>query len=344
MNILPAHLRIVAWEITRRCNLNCIHCRAASHIKAYEGELSTTECLKIIEQMAMLGTSIVILTGGEPLLRPDFKDIATYGTEMGLRMVLATNGTMLTEEIVYQMKEAGISRVSVSLDGPDAEFHDRFRQVEGAFAGAIRGIELLKEMHMEFQINTTITFQNFRLMEKIHDLAVDLGAQAHHIFLLVPVGRAKSMEVENISPEAYERALIWFADHAKECPIELKATCAPHYYRIYREKGFKSPEMMTRGCLGGISFCFISHTGIVQPCGYLEINCGNVTKESLVNIWEQSEIFLKLRNLRGYKGKCGSCEFIKICGGCRARAFEATGDFLAEEPLCTYKPKRAPCI
>ncbi|HOL59418.1 MAG TPA: heme b synthase [Syntrophales bacterium] len=340
MRHLPAHLRLVAWEVTRSCNLSCLHCRAASHFGPYEGELSTEEGLNLLEQMATLGRPVVILTGGEPLLRGDLMELAAHGTSLGLKMVLATNGTLLTKEVVSQLKEAGIKRVSISLDGPNAEFHDRFRAVEGAFAGALRGIETLKEGGLEFQINTTITSKNLTLMREIHDLTVKLGARAHHIFLLVPVGRGKAVAEESISADKYEEALLWFADHSRKCLIELKATCAPHYFRIYRERGGKLGETMTRGCLGGISFMFISHVGIVQPCGYLEINCGSVRERDLRDIWENSAVFRRLRDLDEYQGKCGACEFIRICGGCRARAYEATGDFLAEEPLCTYKPKR----
>lgn len=340
MKFLSPHLRLVAWEITRSCNLNCVHCRAASSPTPYADEFTTEEGMKLLHQIATVGKPIVILTGGEPLLRPDIMEIAAYGTKLGLRMVLATNGTLLTEEKVSQMKEAGIKRVSVSLDGPDAESHDRFRQVPGAFSAVIRGIEILKQGQMEFQINSTITPQNLPQMEEIHQLAVNLGAQAHHIFLLIPVGRARSIDEGMITAADYEKTLEWFADHSQSCPIELKATCAPHYYRIYRQRHGRQGEMMTRGCLGGVSFCFISHRGVVQPCGYLELNCGNVREVDFIQIWEKSEIFRNLRELTTYRGKCAVCEFIKICGGCRARAYEATGDYLAEEPLCTYTPRR----
>jgi len=339
MRTFPTQLRLVAWEITRSCNLSCIHCRASSKKGPYEGELNTDECFKLLTDISQIGKPVVILTGGEPLLRADITEIAAYGTKLGLKMVMATNGILLNGETVSALKEAGIKRVSVSLDGHKAEIHDRYRGVTGAFSGALRGIEALKAKDMEFQINTTISAENLAHLKYIHRLTVDLGAKAHHIFLLVPVGRGKAMEEVDITPEKYEEILAWFADHSRECPIELKATCAPHYYRIYREVTGHGGQGMTRGCLGGISFCFISHRGQVQPCGYLELNCGNIREEGFAHIWEKSEIFQKLRNPLNYKGKCGKCEFISICGGCRARAYELTGDFLAEEPLCTYQPK-----
>ncbi|MDD5170346.1 MAG: SPASM domain-containing protein, partial [Syntrophales bacterium] len=278
--------------------------------------------------------------------------IAAYGNEKGLRMVMATNGTLVTEAMAKQMIASGIRRVSISIDGAAAESHDRFRRVPGAFAGSMGGIEAMKRAGMEFQINTTITRDNLDQIREIHEMALRIGAAAHHIFLLVPTGRGKEMAGQAISPEAYEETLEWFYEQSLTCPIQLKATCAPHYYRILRQKakgGVKKEDSgkaaghplnaMTRGCLGGSSFCFISHTGQVQPCGYLEMDCGQVKERGFREIWETSEEFLKLRDLSLYRGKCGRCEFIRVCGGCRARAYEVTGDFLAEEPFCIYEPK-----
>lgn len=342
---LPSALRMIAWEVTRSCNLACVHCRASSLKGPYPGELGTEACRRLIDDIASFSKPVVILTGGEPLLRPDIFEIARYGTDKGLRMVLATNGTLLTEESVRKMIDAGIGRVGISLDGENAEGHDAFRKVPGAFAGAVAGIEILKKMGMEFQINTTITRDNLDRVEEILKLAIDLGAAAHHIFLLVPTGRGKEMADRAISAEEYERTLNRFYEWNLSCPIQLKATCAPHYFRILhrRKKGGGEEHAgplhaMTRGCLGGSAFCFISHIGQVQPCGYLEIDCGRIKEKSFREIWENSAQFRALRDLKQYKGKCGRCEFIRVCGGCRARAYESTGDYLAEEPLCAYEP------
>ncbi len=346
--LLRSELRMVAWEITRSCNLACGHCRASSLKGPYAGELETEQCLKLIDDIASFAKPVVILTGGEPLLRPDIFGIAEYGTDKGLRMVLATNGTLVTEEAAGKMKQAGIQRVSISLDGADAVRHDEFRKVPGAFAGALKGIEILKRAGMEFQINTTITKANLDQIERILHLAVDLGAAAHHIFLLVPTGRGKDLADQEISATDYERTLNWFYDESLRCPIQLKATCAPHYFRVMHQrkkrasdKGAGPLAAMTRGCLGGSAFCFISHTGRVQPCGYLEIDCGRIKKQSFRDIWMNSPDFKALRDLSRYKGKCGKCEFIKVCGGCRARAYEISGDYLAQEPLCSYQPMKA---
>ncbi len=334
--------------MTRNCNLNCVHCRAAASRGPYAGELNTQKCREILDQIAEVGRPIIILTGGEPLLREDIFEIAQYGDTLGLRMVMASNGTLITPDMVKKMKSCGIQRVSISLDGPDASTHDRFRQVQGAFGGAMEGIERLKKEGMEFQINTTITRHNVDQTQAMLDLAVRLEASAQHIFLLVPTGRARDMINQEIDAEEYEKLLHWLYDMRKRVPMHLKATCAPHFYRVLRQEAHKRGEKvdyatygldaMTRGCLGGTSFCFISHVGAVQPCGYLDLLCGDLKTSAFKEVWENSPVFAKLRDFSNYKGKCGVCEYLRFCGGCRARAYEATGDFMAEEPLCTYQP------
>jgi heme b synthase len=341
-------LRMVAWEVTRGCNLACVHCRASAERGPYPGELNSQECIRVMDEIASIAKPVIILTGGEPLLREDVFDLSRYGSSKGFRMVMATNGTLITQETVRMMKDSGIQRISISLDGPNPEMHDAFRKVKGSFAGSLRGIELAKKAGLEFQINTTITKVNLHLIADILQLAVSLGAVAHHIFLLVPTGRGKELQDQEISALDYEKTLNWFYEQRERVPLQLKATCAPHYHRILRQRGKKEGkkitpkehglDAMTRGCLGGISFCFISHVGQVQPCGYLELNCGNAREKSFAEIWETSEVFKNLRNIDGYKGKCGRCEFRKVCGGCRARAYESLGDFMAEEPYCIYEP------
>ena len=343
-------LRLVAWEMTRSCNLNCVHCRAAAERGPYPGELETGKCLEILEQIAQVGQPIVILTGGEPLLREDVFELAQHGTRLGLRMVMATNGTLVTPEIAERMKSSGIKRVSVSIDGASAEEHDQFRKVPGAFDASLESIEWLKKAGIEFQINTTVTRHNVHQIQDILDLAVKLGAVAHHIFLLVPTGRAKEMVNQEIDALEYEKLLRWFYEMRNQVPLHLKATCAPHYYRILRQEAHARGEKVnfdtygldavTRGCLGGTSFCFIAHDGIVQPCGYLELNSGDLKKSSFGEVWRDSQIFKRLRDFSAYEGKCGRCEYMKFCGGCRARAYEDTGNYMAEEPLCIYQPSK----
>jgi AdoMet-dependent heme synthase len=341
-------LRLVAWEVTRSCNLNCVHCRASSERGPYGGELDPGKAMTVLDEIARTGRPIVILTGGEPLLREDVFDLAAHGTDLGLRMVMATNGTLITPEVTDRMAKSGIQRVSISLDGPDSESHDRFRQVEGAFQGALAGIEELRRAGIEFQINTTVTRNNLDQVDDMLGLAVRLGAVAHHLFLLVPTGRARDLAEQEIEALDYERLLHWFYGMRDRVPLHLKATCAPHYYRILRQEARARGEKVTfetygldavtRGCLGGTAFCFIGHAGIVQPCGYLELNCGDLTKSTFEEVWEGSAVFRNLRDFSLYEGKCGRCEYLRVCGGCRARAYEATGNYLAEEPLCSYVP------
>ena len=301
-----------------------------------------------MDEIGSFAAPIIILTGGEPLLRPDIFEIAAYGNRKGFRMTMAVNGTLLSAEKTKQMLKAGIQRISVSIDGASAASHDSFRKVEGAFEGALQGISYAREAGLDFQINTTITRQNLHELQPIQELAVSLGAVAHHIFLLVPMGRGKDLADTAIDAKQYEKTLHWFYEQKDRVPLQLKATCAPHYYRILRQRAKSEGhdvdfrtfglDAVTRGCLGGIGFSFISHLGQVQPCGYLELDCGNVREKPFREIWEASPIFQNLRDFRKYEGKCGRCKYVQVCGGCRARAYESTGNYLAPEPLCLYQP------
>jgi heme b synthase len=341
-------LRLVAWETTRRCNLACKHCRAVAENHHYDNELDTEKSFTLLEQIKEVGTPIIILTGGEPLLREDIFDIAAFGTKLGLRMVMAPNGTLITKENAAKMKESGIKRISVSLDGSTPETHDSFRGLENAFNDSIRGIKIAKKAGLEFQINTTITKTNLDQIPKILRLAEELGAVAHHIFLLVPTGRGKYIVDSEINAEEYEQTLNWFYDQRKKTKLQLKATCAPHYYRILRQRAAQDGEKVsfathgldavTKGCLAGTGFCFISHVGRVQTCGFLDVECGDITRQNFKDVWDNSPVFNKLRDIKTLEGKCSVCEYKNVCGGCRARAYEATGNYLAEEPLCSYQP------
>jgi heme b synthase len=265
-------------------------------------------------------------------------------------MVMAPNGTLLTPAIVEKLKASGIQRISISLDGASPQTHDEFRGLIHAFDDAIRGIGYAKAAGLEFQINTTITQTNLAEIPKILNLAEELGAVAHHIFLLVPTGRGKYIVDSAIDAEQYEPTLNWFYDQRDKTPLQLKATCAPHYYRILRQRAhaegktvsFESHglDAVTRGCLAGTGFCFISHVGRVQTCGFLDVTCGDVRAESFKDIWKHSRVFNELRDFSNLTGKCGACEYVRVCGGCRARAYEATGSYLTEEPLCSYQPKK----
>lgn len=347
---VTAPCRLIAWEVTRSCNLACAHCRAEAHPEPYPGELSTDEAKALIDTFPEVGDPIIIFTGGEPMMRHDLYELIAYADAKGLRCVMAPNGTLITPETAQKMKEAGIQRCSISIDGPSADYHDTFRGEVGAFDAAMRGIGYLKDAGVEFQLNTTVTKNNLPYFKDIFHLAEDLGAAAWHIFLLVPTGRAVELGTEVITAEEYEEVLNWFYDFQKTTDMSLKATCAPHYHRILRQRAAEEHipvtfdnfglDAVSRGCLGGVGFCFISHTGQVQPCGYLELDCGNVQKTPFPEIWRASPQFLSLRNPNEYLGKCGQCEYERVCGGCRARAMTMKGNWLEEEPLCSYTPKK----
>jgi heme b synthase len=342
--------RLVFWELTSACNLKCIHCRACPVEERSPEDLTTEEGRTLIDQIASFAKPVLVLSGGEPLVRPDVFEIAAYGASRGLRMALATNGTLVTSEVARKMKESGIQRVSVSIDGASAESHDSFRRIPGAFDDAWRGIENIKAVGIPFQINTTVTKHNIAEIPDILKLVIDRGAVALHIFLLVPTGCGKEIaDEEMIEPAEYERVLNWLYDRSKDTQIGLKATCAPHYFRIMRqrakEEGIKITaethgfEAMTKGCLAGSGVCFVSHKGEVYPCGYLPVSAGSVRREHFKDIWENAEVFRILRDEDNLEGKCGYCEFRRICMGCRARAYGYTGNYLDPEPYCVYEPK-----
>jgi len=360
-------LRLVALEITRRCVLACRHCRGDSRDEFYSDELSLDEIRRILGGIAGFARPIIIITGGEPLTRPDVFDIASYSSAHGFRTVLATCGHTLDDVTVVKLLESGVSRISVSLDGGSAETHDGFRGVDGAFERALEGIEAARRHGLDFQINSTLTTLNIGELEALHDLAVEIGAVAFHPFLLVPMGRGRGLAEYALTGEEYEKALERIADTASTSPIEIKPTCSPHYARVIRQRASRSrPEeeaaaidagnphvpaadtfrgrfAMTKGCLGGWSFAFVSHVGKVQMCGFLEIEAGDLRAEGydFRRIWEESDFFREIRDLDSYHGKCGVCEYRRVCGGCRARAYYVNGDYLGEEPDCVYTPRAA---
>jgi len=296
---------------------------------------------------------IIILTGGEPLVRQDVLQIAKYAVNRGLRVVMGSNGTLVTEEMAVKSKGVPISRLAISLDFPTAKLQDDFRGKAGAFEAAMTGIVNARHAGIEVQINSTITKLNVSLLNELLSLALKVGAVAFHPFLLVPTGRGKGLESVELSPEEYEKTLNWIYDKQLELGDRMffKPTDAPHYLRVVSQRqkqsrkvkskstaGHHPMQSITRGCLAGIGFCFISHRGKVQGCGYLDVEAGDVRKQPFSQVWADSPLFNDLRDLSNIKGKCGVCEYKKICGGCRARAYESTGDYLEAEPYCVYEP------
>src|SRR5581483_4727522 len=229
--------RLVFWEVTKGCNLRCIHCRASATELSSPADLQTATALRIIDQIAEAGNPILVLSGGEPLYRSDIFQLARYGTDKGLRVALATNGTLVTKDVARMIVDSGVKRVSISLDGADALTHDTFRGIPGAFDAAVYGLRNLKALGMSVQINMTIARHNARQLPKVLELAKSLGADALHTFLLVPVGCGVDIAAEQmVAPEEYEEMLNWFYDQSLEGGIELKATCAPHYFHVVRQR------------------------------------------------------------------------------------------------------------
>ena len=335
-------LRLLFWESTARCNLACIHCRRLDADGEGPSDLTTDEFRGVLDSAAALGRPIIVFSGGEPLMRDDWEALAAHAAALSLPTALATNGTLIDSGLAGRIRRAGFRRVSVSLDGADAGTHDEFRGVDGAFVMALAGLDELRKVGQAVQINCTIAAHNADQLDEFHELARTLGAEALHLFLLVPVGCGVQIaDSHQLPPERYEQVLEWVCDRQAAppdagAPLELKATCAPHYYRIAAGRGL-APKR-SRGCLGGVSVAFVSHAGDVFPCGYLPVVCGSVRRTPLADIWRGSPVFADLRDYDRLKGKCGECEFRGICGGCRARAYAATGDYLAAEPACTYQP------
>ena len=368
---MTSSLRLVFWETTKACNLRCRHCRAVPQAALAPNELTTARAFDLIDQIAEVAKPVLVLSGGEPLFRPDIFDIGAYGVRSGFRMAMATNGTLIDRRVAKRIADTRFSRVAVSLDGADEATHDRFRNLPGSYARAIEGIRHLREAGVSVQINSTIAKHNVGELPAMLDLALGLTADALHLFMLVPVGCGVEIAPTEMLPaDEYERILRWFDDQSKTCPIDLKATCAPHYYRIRaqrisedRKRGdttatFIAPgtrakaaptlldggrhgqhlSAMTRGCLAGTAVCFVSNIGEVYPCGYLPVVAGDTRTQRFLEIWNDSEVFRQLRDPDKLEGKCGECRYRAICAGCRARAFASTGSFLAEEPFCAYRP------
>lgn len=323
---------ILAWEITKACNLRCIHCRASATKHRDPKELNTQEGYHLLDELACLGTKMIILSGGEPLLRDDVFDLAHHGSSLGLRMTLATNGSLITKEVAEKIKGSKIVRTSVSLDGPSADTHDEFRGVKGSFDAAINGIKILRKTGIPVQINTTVSAINVGRMGKFPEMIGGLGVVAWHVFFLVPTGRGEALEPAKI--QEYKDMLEKFYIVYKDAKIEAKATCAPQFYRLLVEKG---ERIDTKGCLAGTGFGFISSIGEVQPCGFLQIPCGNIRESSFKEIWKESHILKALRDPDRLEGRCKICTYNNICGGCRARAYEASGDVFGFDPICWYK-------
>ena len=326
--------RVVAWEVTRRCPLACRHCRAGAKDRAYEGELSKDECMRVLDSLAAFSKPMIIWTGGEPMYRPDILDLVRGATDRGLRSVMAPCGTLVTREALLALKEAGVTACSFSLDGATAASHDAFRGVPGAYENVTRAMAVAKEIDMPFQVNTTVSRLNKNELPAIREAAIIRGARTFDLFFLVPVGRGVGLRDLSLTPDETETVLRWAFDMDRQGPIHVRETCAPQAVRIWHALG--EPGSPPAGCMGGRGFVFISHRGILQPCGFLDVPCGDLRAQNFdfKQAYETSPVFRDLLQPDRYGGGCGRCAFRNACGGCRARAYAATGDYMAGETNC----------
>lgn len=328
---------IISWNTTNNCNMYCDHCYRDAGVKSIE-ELTTREAEALIEEIVKAGFKIMIFSGGEPLMREDIFHLISYAKKLGLRPVMGTNGTLINLDVAQRLKNIGVMGVGISLDSMELSKHDQLRRYPNAWQEAVEGMKNCRTVDLPFQIHTTVMGWNNTELESLTDLAVELGAVAHHFFFLVPTGRGANIEEESLRAEEYESVITRIMEKQKQVDIELKPTCAPQFMRIAKQMGLNL--RFGRGCLAGTSYCIVSPVGQVQPCAYLNLELGNVKDTPFSEIWRNNSTLQRLRTLE-YSGDCGACSFKSSCGGCRARAsYYNEGDYMAEEPWCLYHGRR----
>lgn len=354
---------IVIWELTRACQLKCLHCRAEAQYRRDPRELSFEEGMALIDQIREMNNPMLVFTGGDPLMRHDVFDIAEYAVKKGVRVSMTPSATPnVTKEAIEKAKQVGLARWAFSLDGPNAEIHDHFRGTSGSFDLTIERIKYLHELEIPVQINTVISRYNIDYLEEMAQVVEELKCVLWSVFFLVPTGRGQ--EKDMISPVEHEKVFTWLYNLSKKVTFDIKTTAAQHYRRVVIQQKMKEAKdqnediqyldaLTQQGLTGSIDglgrapkgvndgngFVFISHIGDVYPSGLLPVKAGNVREQPLAEIYKESPIFKDLRNPDKYKGKCGQCEFRYVCGGSRSRAFAMTGDYMESEPFCVYIPK-----
>lgn len=341
---------VTIWETTQACDLACVHCRACAQPLHNPNELSTAYAEKLIRDIGALKPPIFVLTGGDPLKRKDIFDLVRYSVQYGLHPALTPSATpLLTREVLSEMKIAGISRVAISLDGPNAQFHDTFRGVPGTFERAMNAISWCNELGIPVQVNTTLTKSNLNQLDDMAALLRQYKLVLWSVFCVIPTGRAGLEQLP--TGDEFELAFAKMYELSKGLPFRVKTTEGPHYRRFLLQQKMKEangvkPMMGAREQAqpwvnDAKGFVFISHCGDVFPSGFFPLSVGNVKRQSLTELYRESPLFKALRDPSMLRGKCGECEFNKICGGSRARAYAVTGDPLAEDPCCAYQPKGA---
>ncbi|HSV50072.1 MAG TPA: radical SAM protein [Candidatus Acidoferrales bacterium] len=343
---------VMSYNVTRECNMKCSHCYINATDKKLDNELSTQEAKAVIDQIYQVSSPLLILSGGEPLMRNDIFELIEYGSKKGLKIGLGSNGYLIDDAVAKKLKDAGIATVSISLDSNIPAQHDEFRGVSGAWEKAVNACKALRKQGVLVQVNTTLTHDNYDQIDDIMTLAESIGVENFHLFFLVPTGRG--VKLTDISPQKYEDMITNTFAKVHKHSLNVRPSCAPQFMRIAQGMGLDMRQWM-RGCLAGLHYCRIYPNGDVTPCPYLPIKLGNVREQSFKDIWFNSEVFKNIRNLETLKGKCGACEYKTLCGGCRARAYGLSSDFidycgdlhvpseqrkdyLTEDPWCVYQP------
>ena len=339
---------LVIWEVTQACDLACRHCRACAVPTRHPGELTTREGFALLEQIRQFGDPLMVFTGGDPLKRGDLFDLLGHSVGLGLRTTATPSATpLLTAEAIGGIHRAGVARMALSLDGPDAASHDGFRQVPGSFERTIFGLRYARKIGLETQINTTVTRHNRARLGEIATGVASEGAKLWSVFFLVTTGRAQTED--DLTAEEYEQVFAFLYETSKRVPFDIKTTEAQHYRRYVAQRrkaeGNGNGRQRDGGVIGrqagindGKGFVFISHTGEIYPSGFLPVSAGNVRRDSLGEVYRSAPLFRALRAPESFEGKCGQCLYRNLCGGSRSRAYALTGSYLASDPRCVYQP------
>ena len=345
---------LVIWEVTQACDLACVHCRASAQSERDTGELSTEQGYRLLDEIKRFGDPLMVFTGGDPLKRPDLYDLIRYSVKIGLRTNVTPSATpLLTPEAIDGFKAAGVTRMAISVDGHDAASHDDFRGIPGTFDRAMFALRHARDIGLDTQFQTTVTRRNMDHLPEIAEIVKEMRSKMWSLFFLIVTGRA--LADDDLLPEEYEQVFEFMYELSKTAPFGLKTTEAMHYrryiaQRMKQEHGAersgpaKEVAFRTAGVSDGKGFVFVSHRGEIYPSGFLPVSGGNVLQNELTDVYRNHELFKSLRDTGAREGKCGVCEYQKICGGSRSRAYALTGNILASDPRCVYQPHAAEAL
>ncbi|MGD0499197.1 MAG: TIGR04053 family radical SAM/SPASM domain-containing protein [Bryobacteraceae bacterium] len=345
---------LVIWEVTQACDLECVHCRASAQPNRHPAELTTEQGYRLLDEIRSFGEPLMVFTGGDPLKRPDLYDLIRHSVQIGLRTNVTPSATpLLTAEAIDRFKEAGVTRMAISLDGPDAATHDEFRGIPGTFEKALFALRYARDIGLDTQFQTTVTRRNMARLPEVAEIAKEVRTKMWSLFFLIVTGRAA--EADDLQAAEYEQVFEFMYELSKTAPFGIKTTEAMHYRRYVAQRmkaehgaavneNAKGVAWRTAGVSDGKGFVFVSHTGEIFPSGFLPVSGGNVLHDSLTSVYRESDLFRSLRDAGQRGGKCGMCEYLKVCGGSRSRAYALTGDFLAEDPRCVYQPHLADAV